>query len=227
MFIGIFLIIKNSYRNRKTKTVQGFYAKYHRLILLYTLPLVLMFGITGALFNLGVYSSPLMTHYLTKGKTLDAFTLEGNILVDPELKTIGLSRKVKTMNLNYLYKKAKDEFSDISFYEMEIYNYNDINARVKFIGYEPRNFFISSIINETFIVLDGTNAKVLDKKMADDGTFTEKTLDAMFYLHYVRTFSDIPRIVFATICLSILFGLTFSMTLWLERAKKISFHTKF
>lgn len=223
---GVYLVIKNSYRNTKTKTIKGFYAKYHRLLLLYTLPLVFMFGLTGALFNLGVYSSPLITNYLTDGKTLNILELERNILVDPDLEYIKLSKKAKTLDLNFLYDKAKKEFKDISFYEMQIYNYNDINARVKFVGYEPKNFFISSLINDTYIVLDGTNARILDKKIADDGSFTEKTLDAIFYLHYLRTFSDLPRIIFAFISLSILVGLISAILLWLKRSKEDKFSYK-
>lgn len=220
---GLYLIIKNHYKNTKTKSVKGFFAKYHRLLLLYTLPLVFMFGLTGALFNLGVYSSPLITNYLTEGKTLNILAVDRNILVDPDLEYIEASKKVKTLDLNILYKKAKDEFEDISFYSMQIYNLNDVNARVKFIGYEPNNFFISSMINETYVVLDGTNAKVLEKKMAKDGSFTEKTLDSIFYLHYLRTFSDIPRLVFALICIGIFMGLLSAFLLWFYRAKEDKF----
>ena len=225
-FSCILLIIKNKYSNKKTKSNKAFYAKYHRLLFFYTLPLIFMFGITGALFNLGLYSSPLLTHYLTKGETLNALQTKRNILFDPALKNIDLSKKIKSISVNELYTKATQEFDDISFYKMEIYNYNDINSRVKFIGYEPKNFFISSMTNESYIILDGTNAKILDKKIADDGTFAEKTLDAIFYLHYLRTFSDLPRIIFAFLSISILIGLVFAMSLWLERAKKDKFSYK-
>jgi len=223
---GLFLIIKNHYKNSKTKTTKGLYAKYHRLLLLYTLPIVFMFGLTGALFNLGVYSSPIITSYLTDGKTANVLKVDRNILVDPELEYIKPSKKVKTLNLNSLYIKAKEQFDDISFYKIEIYNYQDIHARVKFIGYEPNNYFISSMGNETYIVLNGINGKVLDKKMAKDGSFTEKTLDSIFYLHYLRTFTDIPRIVFGIICISIFIGLVMAMLLWLERSKKDKFSYK-
>ncbi len=223
---GIFLIIKNSYRNTKTKTAKAFLAKYHRLILLYSLPLVFMFGLTGALFNLGVYSSPLITNYLSKGETMNILALDKNILQDLDLKKIKSTKEVKSINLNTLYVKAKEEFENISFYEMQVYNYNDINARVKFIGFEPRNIFISSMTNETYIVLNANTGKVLDKKTAKDGTFTEKTLDALFYLHYLRTFEDIPRIIFAFLSIGILFGLIFSALLWMKRAAKDAFSTK-
>jgi|GEM_PF-4038116 len=220
---GLFLIIKNHYKNSKTKTVKGFFAKYHRLLLLYTLPLVFMFGLTGALFNLGVYSSPLITSYLTEGKTANILTVDRNILVDPDLKLEEKTVKVKTMNLNSLYSKAKEQFDDISFYEMQVYNYNDIKSKVKFIGYEPNNFFISSMTNESYIVLDGNNGELLDKKIADQGTFAEKTLDAIFYLHYLRTFSDILRIIFAAISFAMLLGLISAVILWLHRSKKEKF----
>lgn len=223
---GVYLIIKNSYRNSKTKTLKGFYAKYHRLLFLYTLPLVFMFGLSGALFNLGVYSSPLITNYLTDGKTSNILSLERNILQDPDLKSEEKSENIKTINLNKLYKKAKNEFDDISFYAMQIYNYNDINAKVKFIGYEPRNFFISSMGNETYVVLNGVTGEVLNKKTANQGSFTEKTLDAIFYLHYLKTFNDIPRITFGILCILILFGLLYAMALWFERAKQDKFMFK-
>ena len=223
---GIFLIVKNHYKNGKTKTAKGFFAKYHRLLLLYTLPLVFMFGLTGALFNLGVYSSPLITSYLTEGKTANILIVDRNILVDPDLPSKEPTLKMKTMNLNSLYSKAKNQFEDISFYEMQVYNYNDINSKVKFIGYEPNNFFISSMTNETYVVLDGNNGEVLDKKMADQGTFAEKTLDSIFYLHYLRTFSDIPRLIFAAICIVILFGIIAAVLLWLQRSKTDKFSYK-
>lgn len=223
---GLYLVIKNHYKNSKTKTVKGLYAKYHRLILLYTLPLVFMFGLTGALFNLGVYSSPLITNYLTNGETSNILKVNRNILNDPDLEVMEKSQEVKSLSLNTLYKKAKEEFDDISFYEMQVYNHNDINAKVKFIGYEPNNYFISSVGNETYVVLDGVNAKVIDKKMADQGTFAEKTLDSIFYLHYLRTFSDLPRIIFGLISLTIFIGLVSAMVLWLERSKKDSFSYK-
>ena len=223
---GLYLVIKNHYKNTKTKTVKGFYAKYHRLILLYSLPLVFMFGLTGALFNLGVYSSPLITNYLTNGETSNILKVDRNILYDPDLKVYESSQKVESLSLNTLYEKAKNEFEDISFYEMQVYNYNDINARVKFIGYEPNNYFVSSVGNETYVVLNGLNARVLDKKTADQGSFAEKTLDAIFYLHYLRTFSDIPRIIFGLISLTIFMGLVAAMLLWLERSKKDKFSYK-
>lgn len=223
---GIYLVIKNHYKNGKTKTVKGFFAKYHRLLLLYTLPLVFMFGVTGALFNLGVYSSPVITSYLTNGETSNVLKVEKNILVDKDLELLPRTKDVKTLNLNELYSKAKKQFSDIKFYEMQVYNYNDINAKVKFIGYEPNNYFISSIGNETYITLNGVTGQVINKKMAKDGSFTEKTLDSIFYLHYLRTFSDIPRIVFAFVCLVILFGIGTAMLLWLHRAKQDKFSYK-
>ena len=223
---GLLLIIRNSYKNKKTNSPKTFFAKYHRLILLYTLPLVLIFGVTGALFNLGVYSSPVITSYLSDGKTMNILSLDRNILVDPDLEIIKASQKVKSIKLNDLYLKAKKEFEDIVFYEMEVYNYNDINARVKFIGYEPKNIFISSVGNETYVVLNGNTAEVIDKKTADQGTFAEKTLDALFYLHYLRTFDDIPRVIFAFICMGILFGIVCSVLLWMKRSAKGNFSTK-
>ena len=130
------------------------------------------------------------------------------------------------MKLNLLYLKAKKEFESIVFYEMQVYNYNDINARVKFIGYEPKNYFISSVGNETYIVIDGNNGQILDKKTANQGSFAEKSLDALFFLHYLRTFDDIPRIIFAFLCFGILTGLVFSALLWMKRSAKDTFSTK-
>jgi len=222
---GIFMIIKNRYRNT-VKSSKAHYAKYHRLLLLYTLPLVFMFGLTGALFNLGVYSSPLITSHLTNGETLNVLKVDRNILADPDLEAPEPSQKIKNISLNELYKKAKSEFKDIKFYSMQLYNYKDINAKVKFIGFEPNNYFISSVTNESYIVLDANNAQVLDKKIADDGTFTEKTLDAIFYLHYLRTFDDIPRIIFGFIAMTMLVGLVYAMNLWLSRTKEDKFSYK-
>ena len=222
---GIYLIIKNNYRNT-VKSTKSHFAKYHRLLLLYTLPLVFMFGITGALFNLGVYSTPLMTNYLTNGETINVLKVDRNILIDPDLDAPEQTVKMKNIDLNELYLKAKNEFEDVRFYSMQIYNYQDINAKVKFIGYEPNNYFISSMTNESYIVLDANNAEVLDKKIADDGTFTEKTLDAIFYLHYLRTFQDVPRIIFALISMTMLVGLIYAMNLWLSRKKEDTFSYK-
>ncbi|XOB62743.1 PepSY domain-containing protein [Campylobacterota bacterium DY0563] len=223
---GLFLIIKNNYRNGKTKSLKGFYAKYHRLLFLYTLPIVFMFGLTGALFNLGVYSSPLITKYLTNGETANILKVERNILVDKDLKIETPSKKVKTLNLSSLYFEAKKQFDNVSFYAMHVYNYNDINSKVKFIGYEPDKLFISSMTNESYVVLSGTTAEVLDKKVASQGSFVEKTLDSIFFLHYLRTFMDIPRVLFSLICFMFLIGLIYAMTLWLERAKKDKFTFK-
>ena len=222
---GLFMIIKNKYRN-SVKSTKSHYAKYHRLLLLYTLPLVLMFGLTGALFNLGVYSSPLITSHLTNGDTANILAVDRNILVDPDLEAPKPTQKTNNIPLNELYKKAKNEFKDISFYSMQVYNYKDINAKVKFIGFEPNNYFISSVTNESYIVLDANNGQILDKKTADEGTFTEKTLDAIFYLHYLRTFEDIPRILFAFISMSMLVGLVYAMTLWLKRTQADKFSYK-
>lgn len=223
---GLFMIIKTRYKNNQTKTLKGFLAKNHRLLLTYTLPLVFMFGLTGALFNLGVYSSPLITSYLTNGQTANVLKVQRNILQDPDLEVKEASVKVKSISLNKLYEKAQKELSDVKFYDIQVYNHNDINSKVKFIGYEPINFFISSITNESYIVLDGINATVLDKKLAKEGSFAEKTLDAIFYLHYLRTFSDIPRIAFFFICLFILAGLTYAMLLWLKRTSEDKFSHK-
>ena len=223
---GLYLIIKNNYKNTKTKTAAGFFAKYHRLLLLYTFPLVFMFGLTGALFNLGVYSTPLITHYLTNGETINVMKVEKNILFTPPLETPIPSEKTKTISLNELYEKAQKEFDDIVIYSMHVYNHKDINARVKFIGYEPHNYFISSMTNKSYIVLDGVSGEILDKKSADQGSFTEKTLDAIFYLHYIRTFENLPRLIFGIIAILIFAGTVFSMNLWLERANKDKFTFK-
>jgi len=222
---GIYLTIKNKYKN-KVKSTKSHFAKYHRLLLLYTAPLIFMFGLTGALFNLGVYSTPLITNYATNGKTINVLKVGNNILVDLPLKAPEQSVKMKNKKIIELYTIASNEFKDISFYQMELYNYQDINAKVKFVGYEPNNFFVSSMTNETYIVLDANTGKVLDKKMADDGTFAEKTLDAIFYLHYLRTFQDVPRIIFAFIAITMLVGLVFAMTLWLSRKNQDTFSYK-
>jgi len=222
---GVYLTIKNRYKN-KVKSTKSHFAKYHRLLLLYTAPLIFMFGLTGALFNLGVYSTPLITNYLTDGKTINVLKVDKNILVDPALEAKEQSVKVKNIPLNELYKKAVSQFDDIQFYYIEMVNYQDINAKVKFVGYEPNNYFISSVTNETSIVLDANNGEILNKKMAKDGTFAEKTLDAIFYLHYVRTFQDVPRIIFAFIAMTMLVGLLYAMTLWLSRANQDNFSYK-
>ncbi|RXJ68914.1 hypothetical protein CRV08_05615 [Halarcobacter ebronensis] len=223
---GVFLIFKNNYRNGKTKSLKGFYAKYHRLLFLYTLPIVFMFGLTGALFNLGIYSSPFITNYLTNGETSNILKVEKNILVDKDLKVYTSTKKVKTLELSTLYFEAKKQFDNVSFYAIHIYNYDDINARVKFIGYEPDKLFISSMTNESYVVLSGTTGKVLDKKDATQGSFVEKAFDSIFYLHYLRTFTDIPKILFSFICFMFLIGLIYAMILWLERAKKDNFTFK-
>lgn len=217
---GLFLIFKNAYRNTKTKTLKGFYAKYHRLILLYTLPLLFIFGLSGTVINLGLYTSPIITNYLSNGKTSNLLRVPKNILQDPPLKSIPLSQEIKSLSLNTLYLKAKKEFDDIEFYAIETYNYNDINSRIKFIAYEPKNFFVSALVNETYIVLSGVDGKVLDKKIAQQGTLAEKALDSVFYLHYLNTFADMPRFIFAIICIFMLFGLISSLMLWFERVKK-------
>lgn len=224
---GILIVIKTKYPNRKTKSSKAFFAKYHRLLLIYTIPLIIMFALTGALFNLGVYTSPLITNYLTKGKTSNILELEKNILRDKPLEVKANDEKTKNLELNKLYKEAKAQFGDISFYLMEIYNYKNKNSKVKFIGYEPNNYFVSSVYNETFIVLDAKTGKVISKKMADDGTFTEKLLDSLFYLHFLKTFGDIPRHIFILISFFILVGISFALTLWLSRANKTSFSYKF
>jgi len=222
---GIILIIKNRYKNI-ARNPKAYYAKYHRLLLLYTLPLVFMFGLTGALFNLGVYSSPLITHNLTGGKTLNVLKVDRNILKDPFLEAPEQSKKVKNLPFKELYNKAKDELKNTKFYKVQLYNYQDINAKVKFIGYEPHNYFISSTINESYIILDANNGIVLDKKTADEGTFTEKTFDTIFYLHYIKTFQDIPRVIFGIIAITMLIGLIYAMALWLSRTKEDKFSYK-
>ena len=144
----------------------------------------------------------------------------------PPLETPIPSEKTKTISLNELYEKAQKEFDDIVIYSMHVYNHKDINARVKFIGYEPHNYFISSMTNKSYIVLDGVSGEILDKKSADQGSFTEKTLDAIFYLHYIRTFENLPRLIFGIIAILIFAGTVFSMNLWLERANKDKFTFK-
>lgn len=224
---GTVMVLKTKFSNKKPKSAKSFFAKYHRVLLLYTVPLIVMFALTGALFNLGVYTSPIITNYLTDGKTSNILSLEKNILRDKKLDIKKENIEIKTLNYKLLYKKAKSQFSDISFYKMEVYNYNDQNARVKFIGYEPENYFLSSVYNDTNIVLDATNANVISKKMADEGTFTEKFLDSVFYLHFLKTFNDLPRHIFILLSFFILVGVTFSLTLWLSRAKENTLSYKF
>jgi len=217
---GVILVIKTKYPNKKAKSVKSFFSKYHRVLLLYTIPLVIMFALTGALFNLGIYTSPLITKYLTKGETANVLAVEKNILRDKPLNIEKQNIHTPTKNLNELYLKAKSQFEDISFYKMELYNYNDKNARVKFIGYEPNNYFLSSVYNETNIVLDATNANIISKKLAEQGTFTEKLLDSLFYLHFLKTFNDLPRHIFILLSFFILVAITFSLTLYINRMKK-------
>lgn len=217
---GIFMIIKTKFPNKKTKSSKAFFAKYHRVLLLYTTPLIVMFALTGALFNLGVYTSPIITNYLTQGETSNILSLEKNILRDKKLEVKKQNIEIPSKSYNTLYKKAKSEFDDISFYKMEVYNYKDKNSRVKFIGYEPQTYFLSSVYNDTNVVLNSTNAQVISKKLAKDGTFTEKFLDSVFYLHFLKTFNDLPRHIFILLSFFILVGVVFALTLWLTRSKE-------
>jgi uncharacterized iron-regulated membrane protein len=217
---GVFLILKVKYSNKKTTTSKGFFAKYHRLLLLYTIPLVLMFALTGALFNLGLYTSPLITNYLSSGETYNILKVEKNILQDDELEIKKAKSSLGNIDLNILYKKAKNEFEDISFYKMQVFNYKDSSSQVKFIGYEPKTYFLSSVYNETYILLEAKNGNIIAKKYAANGTDTEKIMDSLFYLHFLKSFEDFPRHIFLFLSLLILAGITFSLTLWLQRANK-------
>jgi len=103
VFLCLILIIKNSYRNT-VKSTKAHFTKYHRLLFLYTLPLVFVFGPTGALFNLGVYSTPLITNYAINRETINVLKVDNNILVDKPLDAAEQSVKMENIKLTELSK---------------------------------------------------------------------------------------------------------------------------
>ncbi|WP_418187095.1 PepSY-associated TM helix domain-containing protein [Aliarcobacter lanthieri] len=219
MIGGLYQILTLKYKN-SSSTQTGFFSKWHRKILLWTVFPFFIITLTGVMYNLGFKNLSFMSQIVTKGDSQSSklFGLAFNI---PEPKVDIRNESAKMLPLDELVKKAQEIAPQMQWHKIRIVNYGDISARYKFEGYNPYMPFLNGITNIPNLTLSGVDGSFIDEKKVFDKNWASIVYDSFVYIHVLLVADDFTRLFVAFLMIITILAIGFGNMLYLEkRARK-------
>lgn len=182
---GILLLLKIKYTNNGKNSTSKF-SKYHRKIFIWvSLPFFIIL-LSGAL-AISFPTSNLMIYMATKGEesSIDKMHNYPNI-EKPKLEL--KNEKTSMLAINELLIKAKEVYPHINITNINLENWGDSSAVIKFDGYNPYRFFV----NKFSITLSAVDGTILEENY--NTHWVKQFTESWFFLHYLFSANDILRI---------------------------------
>lgn len=219
---GLILIYLFKFKYR-AKNQQSLFSTIHIKILTWGFLPFLLITISGAVMNIGLISAPPMSKMLTHGEAKSIDELVGSVLfpANKPIKKENISASM--LSLNELLIKAQEINPQLTFKQIKLLNWNDITARVEFIGYNPYKPFLNGgIFNIPFVALNAHTGELLENKKVLDNTIPVFIGETLFFLHFLFGIDIFSRTIVAIIMALCGVAIGFGMMLWLEKkAKKV------
>lgn len=216
---GLYQILQLQYKNR-VKTPAGFFSKWHRKILIWTMTPFFIITISAVFMNLGKKTAPLMTSIATKGETHQVGKFIFPVLHPQDQRVEKLNRNTPMLSINQLLKKAHQVAPDLNFYRMKLTNWNDVSAVVKFEGYHPYLPFFNGISNQPNITLSGVDGHVIKQTDVFDRSWGVIFYDVINYIHLLFNVDDITRSIVVILMLLTTLAIGFGNLLYLDKKAK-------
>ncbi len=217
---GLTLIIKMKFKN-KGKNQQSIFSKIHIKIFSWIfLPLSLI-TLSGALMNVGLISAGPMSQIITKGEAKSIDAVVGKVLF-AQSKTIEKENKSAQMkDIKDLLIKAQEINPQLIFKQIKLVNWNDKNAQVEIVGYNPyKPFFNGGIFNKPTIILEASTGKLVKNQKVMDKVWTVYVAEIIFFLHFLFGIDIFSRVLIAILMTFSAIAIGFGTMLFLEKKAK-------
>lgn len=220
MLTGFMLVyffkFKYSSENRQT-----LFSSLHTKIFTWLFAPLLLISISGAVMNVGLISSSPMANIISKGEAKTIDKLVGTVLF-PETKAEQKTNvKVPMQNISQLLIKAKEINPELIFKQIKIMNWNDKNARIDFIAYNPYKPFLNgSAFNIPYISFNLYTGELIEEKKVMDKVWTVFIAEILFFLHFLFGVDIFSRILVALIMAFCGIAIAFGILLYLEKKAK-------
>ncbi|ADG92216.1 conserved hypothetical protein [Arcobacter nitrofigilis DSM 7299] len=217
---GLILIIIVKFKN-KGQNQQELFSKLHVEIFSWIfLPLTLI-TISGAVMNIGLITAGPMSQILTKGKAKSIDVLVGKVLFEQNKAPKRLNEKTPMKNINELLKKAEQINPQLSFKQIKLINWNDKNAQVEIIGYNPyKPFFNGGVFNKPTIILSAVTGNLIKNQKVMDKQWPVFVAEGLFFLHFLFGIDIFSRVIMALLMALCAIGIGFGIMLFLEKTAK-------
>ncbi|MGB5919179.1 PepSY domain-containing protein, partial [Arcobacter sp.] len=182
---GLILIIIVKFKN-KGQNQQALFSKIHVKIFSWIfLPLTLI-TITGAVMNIGLITAGPMSQLLTKGEAKSIDAVVGKVLFAQNKPPKKSNEKAPMKKLSDLLIKAEKINPQLSFKQIKLINWNDKNAQVEIIGYNPyKPFFNGGIFNKPTIILSAVTGDLIKNQKVMDKQWPVFVAEGLFFLHFL------------------------------------------
>jgi len=214
---GLYLWLLNK---RKRKDVKNFWLKWHKDFSLLILPYILIFSLTGAVLGFMLLASSPFAYSVTDGKEMSMGKLVRPTIYQRDVKIKALGERALMQNFNELHDIAKKSYVDLHITDIKLFNWNDKNARVMFVGYDKNNDIRTASVNRVGVILNGVSGEVVRIKKPDDTHIGAQFLSSFYFIHFITDEGIGLRIVL--MLFGIIFGisLVFGAFIWIERKLK-------
>lgn len=217
---GLILIIKMKFKN-KGKNQQSIFSKFHVKILSWTFIPLSLITLSGALMNVGLISAGPMSQMLTKGEAKSIDAVVGKVLFAQNKAIKKINEQAKMKDIKDLLIKAQEINPQLIFKEIKLINWNDKNAQVEIIGYNPyKPFFNGSIFNKPTIIIGAVNAELVKNQKVMDNVWPVFVAEMIFYLHFLFGNDIFSRILIAVLMAFCAIAIGFGTMLFLEKKAK-------
>lgn len=217
---GLILVSIIKFKN-KGKTQQSFFSKVHIKIFSWLFIPLILISLTSAFMNIGLISSSPMIQILSKGETkvIDAFV--GPILF-PQNKALKRANETATMKpISELILIAQKINPELTFKQIRLMNWNNKNAQVEIIGYNPYMPFLNGgIFNRPLIILNAITGELIKEQKVMDKKFPVFVAEGLFFIHFLFGVDIISRTIMALLMALCGIGIGFGTMLYLEKKAK-------
>jgi uncharacterized iron-regulated membrane protein len=217
---GIVLILMFKFKGKNTTPQNLFSALHVKIFQWIFLPFFLII-LSGAVMNIGLVSSGVMAKILSKGEANSIDGVVGTVLFAQEKPIKPTGNEALMKPISELLIQAKSINENLIFKQIKIINWNDENARVQIIGYDPYKPFLNGgFFNQPHITLKATTGELVDEKKVFDASVPVFVAEGIFFLHFLFGIDIFSRSFVAVLMGLCGIAIGFGVMLWLEKKAK-------
>ncbi|QKF81004.1 PepSY-associated TM helix domain-containing protein [Halarcobacter ebronensis] len=217
---GLVLIYLFNFNNQG-KNQQAIFSKIHVKVFTWLFVPFFLIVLSGAVMNVGLVSSSVMSKILTKGEANAIDGVVGKVLFSQKAPIKKENEKTKMLPLSQLITKAQKINPNLTFKQVKLINWNDKTARVEIIGYNPYKPFLNGgVFNLPSVTLSAVNEELIENKKVLDNSWPVFVAETIFFLHFLFGIDIFSRVIVALMMVLCCIAIGFGVMLWLEKKAK-------
>lgn len=218
MISGIFIhakkLISNFFQYRGEKHKRSQLLDIHTVVGTITFPFMLMYAISGLIFNLVIIYQVATVVTLYKGDQAALFKDAGILAIEPEWQ----DKPTERVNIDELIAKVSDEYQ-VAPRMLTIFNYGDESSVIRFRSL--RTSELTTDYDSTYSLVD---ERVIIKSDSDNPNSLTLGTGVLRKLHYGNYSSVNLRILYLFLALSVCGLIVTGNFLWIEKREKLRNH---